>query len=233
MRISMRWLGRRGQWVIISPTEPAELRAIGECSLLPESFGADVAWVAHGGWVGVQRKEVKDFIASMGDGRIGQQVAQMKRLNHAYMVIEGRVVWTIDGEMVGDGFGKPMSKAQWRGAIWSIQNDGVQVGYTESLRDTIEYVRQLEGWSRKKKHTSLTKRETVFAPWGEAGNRDYARHLLMGLPGVGVELADRIIDKFGGVPWTWTVTMKELLTVEGIGKKKAERLWMALQPLRT
>lgn len=219
--------------MLIAPTEPAELRAIGTVTLLPERFGADIAWVNKAGWVGVQRKEVKDFVASISDGRIGQQVSQMQALEHAHLIIEGRVLWTTEGEMVGDGFGKPLTRAQWRGVVWSIQQRNVSVGYTDSLKDTIEYVRQLEAWLRKGKHTSLNKRETVFAPWGTPGNKDFARHVLMGFQGVGIELADRIIDKFGGVPLSWTVTQEELLEVEGIGRKKAQVLLAALTPFKT
>lgn len=218
--------------MLISPTEPPELRAIGTTTFLPEKFGADIAWAMKGGWVGVQRKEVKDFIASIGDGRIGQQISQMQALDHAHLVIEGRVTWTTEGELVnGSGYGRPLTKAQWRGVVWSIQSRGVHVGYTESLRDTILYVRQLEAWLRKDRHGSLNKREQVYAPWGKPGNRDFARHVLMGFPGVGVEIADRIIDKFGGIPLGWTVTVEELLQVDGIGKKKAEVMLAALRPL--
>lgn len=217
--------------MLISPTEPVELRAIGTTTLLPEKFGADVAWAMKGGWVGVQRKEVKDFIASIGDGRIGQQVSQMQALQHAHLIIEGRVTWTTEGEMVNaSGFGRPLTRAQWRGVVWSIQARGVHVGYTDSLADTILFIRQLEAWLKKERHTSLSKRDAVYAPWGKPGNRDFQRHVLMGFPGVGVELADRIIDKFGGIPISWSVTEQELLLVEGIGRKKAQMLLTALLP---
>jgi len=46
----------------------------------------------------------------------------------------------------------------------------------------------------------------------------------MGLPGVGVELADRILKEFGSIPWQWTCTMEELMKVEGLGKVKAKKI---------
>jgi ERCC4-type nuclease len=46
----------------------------------------------------------------------------------------------------------------------------------------------------------------------------------MGLDKVGPELADRVLDKFGGVPGEWTVTVEELMEVPGIGRKKAEAM---------
>jgi len=48
--------------------------------------------------------------------------------------------------------------------------------------------------------------------------------MLMGLPGVGVEVANRVLEKFGRVPWEWSCTKEELMEVPGVGKKTAERL---------
>jgi len=64
----------------------------------------------------------------------------------------------------------------------------------------------------------------VLSPWGKPGNAEYARHLLMGLPGVGVELADRILKEFGNIPWQWTCTMEDLMRVPGMGKVKAKKI---------
>ena len=67
------------------------------------------------------------------------------------------------------------------------------------------------------------------AAWGTPDSRDFQVHLLTGFPGVGPELAERIIDHFGGVPWTWKITVEELQQVAGIGKRKAEQI-MGLVP---
>ena len=49
----------------------------------------------------------------------------------------------------------------------------------------------------------------------------------MGIPGVGAELADRIVKRFG-VPFQWKISQEDLETVEGIGKKKAQKIWAAI-----
>jgi len=41
---------------------------------------------------------------------------------------------------------------------------------------------------------------------------------------VGPELAERIVEHFGGIPMRWEVAIEELLEVYGIGKVKAEKL---------
>ena len=68
--------------MLISPSEPAAIRALGTTCDIPERHGCDVLFVAHGGYWGVQRKELKDFVASVNDDRLGKDanVAPVNRL---------------------------------------------------------------------------------------------------------------------------------------------------------
>jgi len=59
-----------------------------------------------------------------------------------------------------------------------------------------------------------------------------AQHILQGFPGVGPELAGRMVDHFEGVPLTWTHAIDELMEVEGVGKKKAEGMVNALDTVK-
>jgi len=59
-----------------------------------------------------------------------------------------------------------------------------------------------------------------------------AMHVLQGFPGMGPELAGRVVDKFEGVPLTWTVSEDELQTVEGLGKKKSIAMYEALEAVK-
>jgi len=219
--------------VIVAPTEPQKLRAAAQrVSMLPERFGCDVIWRSRGRWVGVQRKEVADLCASVGDGRLGQQLSQMKDLlgdgGTCVVMVEGEPRWTLDGEMVTGGWGRGLTRQQWAGVLWTVQANGAWLWFTRDLDGTIEALTWLKAWTAKDRHTSLVKREKPVAPWGNPGNADFARHVLMGLPGVGVETATRVVERFGGGVVGWTVTREELETVDGIGKKKADAMWRAL-----
>lgn len=214
--------------MLIAPTERPPISNLGKCSSVPEQFGVDILWWTNGQSVGVQRKEVNDLIASVHDGRLARELAMMKRLSVKVLVVEGKMTWTLDGELITKGFGKPWTRSQHRGLLWSVRSKGIWVEWTDDARDTCVMVEQLESWIGKEKHQSTERRPGPETVWGQLTNRDYACHLLMGLPGVGVELAGRIVDKFGGVPWQWTVTKEELMTVEGVGKKKAEAMLKVL-----
>lgn len=214
--------------MLISPTEPASLRAIGDTSLKTESFGADVLWYAQGQWVGIQRKRVVDLVASVHDGRWSEQLGKMKQLGLGVVLIEGRPKWTDDGrEMIGVN-GRGLSRPAWRGILWSAREEGLWVDWTENLNDTIRWCQEFEQWTAKASHLSGRSRPGPSSLWGTKDSRDWGMHVLQGFEGVGVELSGRIYDRFDGLPFAWSVTVEELCEVEGIGKKKAQKLIGAL-----
>ena len=215
--------------MICSPTEPAQLReAASVVSMLPETFGADLIVGMHeGGWAGVQRKEVKDLCVSIDDGRLNEQVAKMQQLERKMLLIEGELEWTNDGEMIGRRFGAKISRERFDGVLWTVQNAGVWVTATRDLAETIRVVQHFEQWCRKPRRRAGT-RPAVSGAWGTPDNHDYQVHLLSGLPGVGPELADRIIATCG-MPFVWRVGLEELMTVDGIGKKRAEAILGAIR----
>lgn len=49
-------------------------------------------------------------------------------------------------------------------------------------------------------------------------------HILQGLPSVGPLLAKRLLEHFGNVRNVMKADMKTLSTIDGIGKKKAEKI---------
>lgn len=222
----------------VAPTERGVIKALasgeggGEVSMFPERMGCDVAWRAHGGWWGCQRKELKDFIASIADGRLAKEIAQMKALPHPSIVIEGRIKWDNDGCLIAQGYGsgsRRITRSQWRGMIWSIERQGIHVAYTTDMTDTAEWIKHFAQWSMKDKHYSAIRRPGPVSAWGSVSNEDYALHLLQGFDGVGVDKAKAIVDHFGGVPLQWTCTEKELMQVEGVGKVIAKRMVKALE----
>lgn len=214
--------------MLIAPTEPAALKAIGSVSSLPEKFGADALFASHGEWVGIQRKELHDFIASVQDGRMAREVAMLKRVNVAVLVIEGSPTWTMDGALMGKGFGTQWTLAQHRGYLWSVRAKGVWVDYTDDVQGTVSWIEMFRRWCDKAKHVGLDRRPGPINLWGKPENVDYACHILMGIPGVGPELARRLVDKFG-MPLEWRIDMAELVEVEGIGPKKARQMWEAIE----
>lgn len=214
--------------MFVSPAEPQRLRQGRKVSPLCESRGADFLFVAHGQWVGIQRKEIQDFIASLTDGRLQKELAQLQSCPNRVLILEGKIQWTTEGEMLGKGYGRTWTRKQWRGVLWGIRAKGIWIEYTDDISDTLNTLDWIEQWFTKDTHGSLDRRPGPMSLWGHPSNEDYQRHIIMGLPGVGPELADRICRTFNGVPFGWRIAKEELLQVPGIGIKKAETIYNCL-----
>jgi ERCC4-type nuclease len=192
-------------------------------------MGVDVAWFSkkNKGWTGVQRKELSDFIASVKDGRLGREVAQMDGLVCPLLIIEGRPTWSNDGYLMYDR--TEWTMAQHMGMLWSVQMKGVWVVGTDSTAETVACIELYSRWLEKRSHTSLDQRPGPVGSWGKPGSQEFQRHLVSGLPGIGPELAARICDAFGRAPFAWSCERHELEQVKGMGKKKVDNVWELLE----
>lgn len=215
--------------MLVSPTEPRRIQRLGKLSSTPERHGTDILILEPPvrGLFGIQRKEVKDLLASLADGRLGKEVSQMQRLAIRALVIEGKMTWTNDGELMQDYV--KISRPQFRSLMYSIRARGIWVEWADDLNDTVDVICGMRDWAAKEEHTSLLSRPgPKDSGWGKVTNKDWAVHVLTSFPGVGVKTAQSIYDYFGGVPLRWEVTEKDLAKVPGIGKVKARRMLDAL-----
>lgn len=181
--------------------------------------------------VGVQRKQFPgDLIASLTDGRLYDQLPRLAELDKAVLIVEGYGKWTEDGELISNKYHN-MNISQLHGLLFTIMFEfGVPSVWVKDMDHTARVLVDLENWALKDKHKSLKNRPGPNKnSWGSLTEKHLAQHILQGFPGVGPELAGRVVDKFEGVPLTWTVGEDELMTVEGLGSKKARGMYRALE----
>ena len=220
--------------MLISSTESPAFRALGISTTKPEEYGADAFWVARKQTWGVQRKELKDYVASVDDGRLAKELLQMSSLDHAFLILEtgerggGAPREMPSTQLAGLGkFGRAWTGAQLRGTLYGVMDRGVHVVYVKDEAETIQRVVELVAWSKKARHESA--RGRGMAPvdvFGKRDQRTYACWVLTSLPGVGMEMAGRIFDHLGGLPFTMRegIGMKELTEVPGVGRITAQRI---------
>jgi ERCC4-type nuclease len=211
--------------ILVSPTEPASIRSLGRVSPIPERYGGDVVIVSRR-LVVVQRKTVPDLIASVQDGRLAREIPLLRR-HASLIVLEGLPTWTTDGVMTGTA---RWPKSAWYGILVSLSLEHeIPVVPTQHTADTRDFLLSLSSWMSKPSHTSLIRRPTPkqVSPWRHASDRDVARWILMGLPGVGPHLADAILDTLG-LPIRWTCSLSDLERVPGIGPSRAKSLYAVL-----
>jgi len=215
--------------ILVSPSEPPEIRAVGDTAATPEEFGADLLVVAEGQVAAVQRKRFPDdLLSSLSDGRLAAQVVRMQAADMRIVVLEGQPVWTSDGVLVGYDYGQGRqftARALW-GIMWSLHVAwDVLTCWTLSTAETRRFVEALDQWLAKPVHELGWSRAKRSEPSrGRRQTRARQLHFLQGLPGVGPGLAAAILDEFGHVPMRWTVPPVRMLEVEGIGRKRLSKL---------
>lgn len=151
-------------------------------------------------------------------------------LERRLLIVEGPAKFSADGSML-NVFGPEWTRARWMGVLWGVQARGVWVVGTSNLAETIDVVNLFHQWTTKDRHGNLAARPKPGSMWGgKPTDREWAIHLLQGIDAVGPELAARIYDTFGGMPLVWKsgVDIEWLTSVDGIGKKKAEKIHKAL-----
>lgn len=213
--------------ILVSPSEPQTiLTLLGDVALthsMPEQHGADYLFFnTNGSKVGVQRKEVNDLLRSLEDGRLVKEVAALRRLQCAVLLVEG----PMDFPAEGPGY----TRRQVRNLLRSVAGTGVRVEHTADLEDTAAALLEMLDYYRKPEHTSMfTRPKAVKNDWKLTTDRDWGMFLLQSFPGIGPVLAGAIFDRFGRVPLAWTCSEKELREVEGIGRKRARELMRSLE----
>lgn len=219
--------------LLISPTEPGPYKDLGRVSSLPETYGVDVLFSGYDEengrcLCGVQRKRVPgDLLASIRDGRLAKELAQMSRMGKALILLEGRILWTNDGRIVE---APNVTISGWFGIIWSLQFEhGVGVLHVETQEQAVAAIRAFAKWCQKKNHQSLVRRPKAPGAWGRPTHREWAQYFLQGLPGIGPQTAEEIYRHFGGIPMRWSCRKKDLEMVPGVGKKRADEMWKALE----
>ena len=216
--------------IIVAPTEPVALRKLGRVSLVPETMGCDVLVIAGGKKVGVQRKEIGDLLGSLDDGRLAMQLAQMSTaaLDARVVLVEGEIAWSRDGTLLGTWSGRggrAWTRKQIVSVQWSLAAEGVWWVECRGLEDTCAWVAETEAWWAKgvDAHRGIRGRPAAPSAWGKARNVEWAAWVLQGWPGIGAELARRIVQEYG-LPVQWTVSAEELSKVKGISRERAAKI---------
>lgn len=221
----------------VAPTElrHAPFRALaknGKGSNDTEKHGVDFLFKHEGKLYGVQRKEIKDLVASVNDKRLAYEVNLMGELEQAILVVEGDVRWSLDGTLMVGGHS---SLGRWTrerhlSLLMTVQARGIWMLNTGSTRETAFLIQAFQEWVKKGEHKSLdgTRQGARAMLPNESREHVIQRHILSGFPGMGPERAQRWIKHFGGTGLAWEFGVEEMMEVEGIGKKIAEGLMEAL-----
>ncbi len=161
--------------------------------------------------VGVELKKVPDFVASIIDGRLLDQVRGLKKnFDKAVLVIEGEEdIYSI----------RKVHANAIRGMLSSIVLDfGIPVLYTKNPKDTAGLIAVMAKREQDKS------RDFSYHERKPHTVRQQQEFLVSALPGVGVQSARNLLSYFGSIKNLVNASKKELVALEGVGEKTADRL---------
>lgn len=163
------------------------------------------------GRVGVELKKVPDFVDSLIDGRLLEQVRELRNnFEKAVLVIEG------EEDMYSL---RKVHANALRGLLASIVLDfNVPVLYTKNPRDTAGLLavmakREQEKGSEISPHDK--KPQTL---------KEQQEFLIAALPNIGMVTARTLLNYFGSIKAVVNASREEMMKLEGVGEKTAEKL---------
>jgi DNA excision repair protein ERCC-4 len=163
------------------------------------------------GEVLVERKSVRDFAASLLDGRLFPQVARLAHSAYrSLLLIEGPTPSSMPDVHDHSVEGAMVSIA----AIWRVP-----VLYSSDAEQSARMLRFVADQLRRP-------HERILRRFDRKPKRLTSRQLflLQALPGVGPALAHRLLCHFGSIERIVTVDAATLTEVRGIGARKARRI---------
>jgi ERCC4-type nuclease len=164
----------------------------------------------------VERKTLKDFAISIIDGRLFKQMIRLASSNSkSALILEGTAIDTVE---LG------MTREAVQGALITVSLIlGIPILRSKDPSETarlIVYIgRQIE---------SVARGGVQRYGYRPKNKRKRQLYILQGMPGVGPERADRLLDRFGSVEAAISASSSELQSVDGIGIGVADKIRWAV-----
>jgi ERCC4-type nuclease len=176
---------------------------------------ADYWWFDHDyKKVGVERKEVNDFMASLGDRLANQLEGALDHFDTVILLLEGN--WRNIGynNLIGS---QGISYNTWAMAwnfIRSQQHKGVTIELTTSMGHTVQRLNELYAWYQKTTHT------------GGMSHKTFSDDRIMAFPrGCRGKTAEAVLGVFKSLVGVGNADVSDLMNVPGIGEKKAADIY--------
>jgi Fanconi anemia group M protein len=168
--------------------------------------------------VGIERKTVNDLLQSVLDQRLFRQLEKMSGTFERPLLI-------VEGEQKTLFSARNIHPNTIHGVLSSITLDyGIPIIWTHSPKVTAAQIFwtafREQGESGRGLQTRVCKKRKSMPKQQE--------FLVAGIPNVNSVLSRRLLNEFGTVKKVFSLKEKDIMKVNGIGKKKAKSIWCLL-----
>lgn len=169
----------------------------------------------------VERKAVRDLLASISDGRLLAQAAKLRETTPwCYVVVTGALVPDRHGQLLLDGQPSGWQWARVQGALCSVQELGVSVVYAVDETDYAATVCRLACRSHDVVRLAPRRTGAIVSP---------AEAIISSLPGIGETHAKALLAYCGTAAWALTYLCSyPSAGIAGIGDVTKQRVRYAL-----
>jgi Fanconi anemia group M protein len=159
--------------------------------------------------IGVERKNVDDFLESLIDGKLFKQMAQLRdAYSRPVLILEGENLLTK----------RNITHNAIFGSLASISVDfGIPVLTTKDAIETADLLKVIAQREQKEDKKAVA----VRGEKTQMSLRERQQFIVEGLPNVSAVIAKRLLSHFGSVKDIANATEGELLEVKGVGKNIA------------
>ena len=163
--------------------------------------------------VAIERKTVSDFISSMINKRIFQQLEEIKQYERYFLIIEGIEEKEIYDDEAEGGINPNAIRGMLLSIILKYQ---VPIIFTKNAEDTAKFIAVL---ANKKERA-----DSSIRPIKKAHNpQEQKQYILEGFPGIGPTNAKKLLEKFHNLKNIFNASeeeLKEILGIKSEGFKK-------------
>ncbi len=164
----------------------------------------------------VERKSDSDFVDSLIDQRLFEQIQELKQFDNPIIIIEGDDLYSH----------RKIHPNAIRGALASVTADyNIPIIWTDDEKETAEMLRVLAEREQQEKDKDVAIRGNTYSK----SDKELQEFVAAGLPDVNTKLAERLLKEFSTLESVFTASEEELKDVEGIGDKKAEKILSLLK----
>ncbi len=164
--------------------------------------------------VGIERKEVNDYLASLGDRLSNQLERMLDHYDTVILLLEGNWRMVDYKNIIGN---RGISYNTWAMAmnfLRSQQHKGVTVEITVSMGHTIQRVNELYAWYQKSSHT------------GGMSHKTFIDDRIMAFPrGSRGKTAEAVLSVFKSLVAVGNAEVSDLINVPGVGNMKASAIF--------
>ncbi|MFB6291846.1 MAG: DEAD/DEAH box helicase [Candidatus Nanohaloarchaea archaeon] len=159
----------------------------------------------------VERKAADDFVDSLIDQRLFSQLEELQQFENPILIIEGEDLYAH----------RDVHPNAIRGALASISLDyEIPVLWSDDVKSTAELLKSLA----KREQEEKDKEVAIRGDKAPKTREELQKYVIAGLPDINTKIADRLLEEFGSIEKVFTASEQELMNVEGIGEKTAEKL---------